>query len=258
MPTLTLKTEDLYCCYATFQHRNYLTTLCPQCPLFCCLLAGAPVSAASLTFSQHHISALPLCVWAGYCCLQSKNKPHKPKKPHTANPQIPEPPKPHHQRFILRTRLTPWSCFSVWKATEFFAWCFVFFSDSFITGRKMNICICSTCHATCGVVKKDKSCIRTDSAADQAIPLSSPAASFLPPHSSCNLSYLSYLPVFHVEKKHLERTFSHLQLGSTVQGTTSKVLLFRSDQYRILEVAQSTLSGNTEEKSICWTPAQIC
>lgn len=61
--------------------------------------------------------------------------------------------------FILRTRLMPWSCF-----------------PSFITGRKVNVYICSTRLSACAVVKKHKTCIRTDSAADQTTSLASPAA----------------------------------------------------------------------------------
>lgn len=61
--------------------------------------------------------------------------------------------------FILRTRLMPWSCF-----------------PSFITGRKVNVYICSTRLSACAVVKKHKSCIRTDLAADQNTSLASPAA----------------------------------------------------------------------------------
>lgn len=122
MPTLTIKTQRIF--IVAMQHSNMaiIWQLCAPnaLSLFCCLLAGAPASAASLTFSQHHIAVLPLCVWAGYCCLQSKNKP---KKPHRANPQTPllalhSQDKAHTMELLLHL-----------ESSRAFAWCFVLFSS---------------------------------------------------------------------------------------------------------------------------------
>lgn len=178
---LNIKTQRIF--IVAIQHSNmaiiWQLYALNALSLFCCLLAGAPPSAASLTFSQHHIAVLLLCVWAGYLMPPEQKQTPQTKKPtqQTPSPWGPETPslalhsqvKAHTMELLLHL-----------ESSRDFAWCFVFICDSFITGRKMNICICSTWHDTYGVVTKDKSCIRTDKAADQAIPPSCPAASLLP------------------------------------------------------------------------------
>lgn len=179
-------TEDLYCCYATFQHCNYLTTLCPQCPQFVLLPASWSTSFCSFTpfQSASHCCPSPLCMGRVLLPSEQNQTPQTKETSQNLPEQIPNPWGPQTPWLALHSqdKAHTMELLLHLESNRIYAWCFDFFSDSFITGRKMNICIFSTSHDTCGVVKKDKSCIRTDAAADQAIPLSSPAAS-LPPLS---------------------------------------------------------------------------
>lgn len=94
---------------------NFMAPMPSVC--FAVHLARSPAFAASLTFSQHHAAVISHCILARFGCLHSRKTPHMPKKtskpPKRPNPRAP---KPHHQYFILKTTLIPWSCFPIWKA----------------------------------------------------------------------------------------------------------------------------------------------
>lgn len=111
-------TEDLSCCYATFQQCNYLTTWCPRCPQFCCPLCSI-TSLCSSAVTQRGV-AISMC-----------NEWPPPHQENKYNPCI-----------ILRPRLMSQSCFPIWKTAGLF--CCFFFPDNSLSSeiycrRKMNI-----------------------------------------------------------------------------------------------------------------------
>lgn len=156
MHTLIRKAERIF--IVATQHSNIAIIwqlYIPSALCFAVPLAWVPAFAASLTFSQHHVAVISLWVWATYGCLHGKTPYKQQQKTQNTNiktkPEPPKTPSPvlHSQDKAHATELLrhPETCF---------AWHFVLSSDSFITGRKTNIWICSPCHFSCGAVKSIK------------------------------------------------------------------------------------------------------
>lgn len=148
-------TEDLSCCYATFQQCNYLTTWCPRCPQFCCPLCSI-TSPFSSAVTQRGV-AISMC-----------NEWPPPHQENKDNPCI-----------VLRPRLMSQSCFPIWKTAGLFCWFFFFLTTvcpvRFIAGGKW-IYLQPLSFPLRGS-EKHQSCIRTGR---QTFALPSPSASFLP------------------------------------------------------------------------------
>lgn len=189
-------TEDLSCCYATFQQCNYLTTWCPQCPQFCCPLCSI-TSLCSSAVTQQGIATSMCSEWP---------PPHQENK--------------YNPRIILRARLMSQSCFPIWKTAGLFCW---FFSwQQFVQWdllQEENEYICSPCHSPREEAKSIKAAAEP---ADK--PLLFPRLQ----HPSCP-SHCSYNLSSHLKNLFL-KALKHHQWKSTAEDITDKVL-FRSTFY---------------------------
>lgn len=119
MPTLIVKTQRIF--ILAMQHSSIAIIwqlYAPNAPQFVLLFATWSTSSCNFTHFQSapHCCPSPLCM-DRVLLPPDQRQTSQTKKTHTANPQIPEAPI-HQQHFILRTRLTPWSFFSIWKAAE--------------------------------------------------------------------------------------------------------------------------------------------
>lgn len=208
-------TEDLSCCYATFQQCNYLTTWCPRCPQFCCPLCSI-TSLFSSAVTQRGV-AISMC-----------NEWPPPHQENKDNPCI-----------VLRPRLMSQSCFPIWKTAGLFC-CFFFSWQQFVQWdllQEENEYICSPCHSPCEEVKSIKA---ASEPADKPLLFPRLQHPSCPSPCSYNLSsHLLYLKNLSV------KALKHHQWESTAEDSSDKVLLFRSAFHsktdftvRILEAAQ--------------------
>lgn len=177
--TLTIKTQRNFIVAA--QYSNIATdNFMPPIPSVCFAvhLTRPPAFAASLTCSQQHVAVISLCVLAKKTPTNPQAKKIENKQKKNTSPKTPvPPPKPIINSLFSRQGSHSTELLPIWKAAVFLP--DILFCPVTVLLQEEKEYICSPCHSTCRRVKKHKRCIRTDSAADQTIPLSSPAASLL-------------------------------------------------------------------------------